>query len=163
MSQFIATFGYVGYLRPAPGTWASLAAIPCAMVLHGLGGFPALAVATGLAFVIGVWATEQVLTEDNKDPSEVVIDEVVGMWIALWPVSAGLWLGNEPPWLFPWPGWVSAFLLFRLFDIWKPGPIGKADKRGDAFGVMFDDILAGLFASFFVVLGVGIAHGVFGA
>ena len=48
------------------------------------------------------------------------------------PLSLGLWLAGAPPALFPWPGWVSAFVLFRLFDIWKPGPVGWADRREGA-------------------------------
>jgi phosphatidylglycerophosphatase A len=61
-----------------------------------------------------------------------------------------------------WPGWVTAFLAFRLFDIWKPGPIGWADRRGDALGVMLDDILAGLAAALCVMAGAAISHGVLG-
>ncbi len=57
----------------------------------------------------------------------------------------------------PWPGWVAAFLFFRLFDIWKPWLIGRADRRGDAAGVMLDDLWAGLFAGMAVVIAAGIA------
>jgi phosphatidylglycerophosphatase A len=60
-----------------------------------------------------------------------------------------------------WPGWIVAFVAFRLFDIWKPGPIGWADRRGDALGVMLDDILAGVAAALCVILGAWLAHGVF--
>ena len=141
MIRAIATFGYVGHLKPAPGTWGSAAALPVAYLIHGLGGFPALAIATAAAFVLGTWATDQLTRgTDEKDPSEVVIDEVVGMWIALWPLSAGLWLGGAEPWVFPWPGWVGGFVLFRLFDIWKPGPVGWADRQPGAIGVMLDDV-----------------------
>ena len=160
MIRAIATFGYVGYLKPASGTWGSAAALPVAFVLHGLGGFPALAVATALAFVLGTWATDRMTRDgENKDPSEIVIDEVVGMWIALWPLSAGLWLGGADPWVFPWPGWVGGFLLFRLFDVWKPGPVGWADRQPNAAGVMLDDVVAGLFAAIGVALAAAISHG----
>ncbi len=164
MSRLIATFFYVGYLRPAPGTWGSAAALPVAFLLHGLGGFPLLAAATALAFLAGIWATIRMTeTGDDKDPSEIVIDEVVGMWIALWPLSAGLWLGGAAGWVFPWPGWVGGFLLFRLFDVWKPGPVGWADRRGDAMGVMLDDVIAGAFAAVCVTVAAGVAHGMLGA
>jgi phosphatidylglycerophosphatase A len=163
MSRIIATFFYVGYLKPGPGTWGSAAALPVAFVLHGLGGFPALAAATALAFLLGTWATErETAGADDKDPSEIVIDEVVGMWIALWPLSAGLWLGGAAAWVFPWPGWVGAFVLFRLFDVWKPGPVGWADRQPGAMGVMLDDVIAGAMAAVLVVLGAGVAHGVMG-
>jgi phosphatidylglycerophosphatase A len=61
-----------------------------------------------------------------------------------------------------WPGWVVAFAGFRLFDIWKPGPVGWADRRGDALGVMLDDVFAGVMAAICVMIGAGISHGVFG-
>jgi phosphatidylglycerophosphatase A len=98
----------------------------------------------------------------DKDPSEIVIDEVVGMWIALWPLSAGLWHAGADPWVFPWPGWVGAFVMFRLFDVWKPGPVGWADRRPGSMGVMLDDVIAGLMAAAVVTLGAGVAHGLMG-
>jgi phosphatidylglycerophosphatase A len=164
MSRLVATFLYVGYLKPAPGTWASAAALPVGYLLHGLGGFPALAAATAAAFLLGTWATLKMTAgAEDKDPSEIVIDEVVGMWIALWPLSAGLWLGGADPWVFPWPGWVGAFVLFRLFDVWKPGPVGWADRQPGAMGVMLDDVIAGAIAAVIVTIAAGVAHGVMGA
>jgi phosphatidylglycerophosphatase A len=61
-----------------------------------------------------------------------------------------------------WPGWLAGFLLFRLFDILKPGPVGWADRRHDATGVMLDDVVAGMFAALGVVVLAGVAHGVMG-
>jgi phosphatidylglycerophosphatase A len=58
-----------------------------------------------------------------------------------------------------WPGWVAAFLLFRLFDIWKPGPVGWADRRQGAWGVMLDDLIAGGFAALGVMALAALAHG----
>jgi phosphatidylglycerophosphatase A len=163
MSRIVATFFGVGYLKPAPGTWASAAALPLGFLLHGLGGFPALAVATAVAFLAGVWATERMTaTGEDKDPSEIVIDEVTGMWIALWPLSAGLWHAGADPWVFPWPGWVGAFVMFRLFDVWKPGPVGWADRQPGAMGVMLDDVIAGVMAALVVIVAAGVAHGVMG-
>lgn len=161
LSHAIATFGHIGHLRPAPGTWGSAGAIPVAWALHGLGGFPLLAVATLGVAVAGYWAVDRELrTSADQDPAEIVIDEVLGQWIALWPMSAGLWFGGAAPWLFPYPGWVSAFVVFRLFDIWKPGPIGWADRLPGARGVMLDDALAGICAGVVVLLAAGLAHGV---
>ncbi len=158
----IATVGGVGYLKPAPGTWGSLAALPMVWILHVIGGFPLLALATVLVFVAGVWAT-RVMTagKDNHDPSEIVIDEVAGQFIALWAISYPAWAhGIEITAL--WPGWVAGFLLFRLFDITKPGPVGWADRRNDPMGVMLDDVIAGVFAAIGVTVLAGIAHGVLG-
>ena len=159
MSRAIATLCYVGTLRPAPGTWGSLAAVPLAWLLHGLGGFPALATVTALAFVIGWWATAQVTKgQADHDPSEIVIDELVGQWIALWPLSAGLWVMGTAPWTFPWPGWVGAFVFFRVFDIWKPWPVSWADRQETPLGVMLDDIIAGLLAALVVSVAAAVAH-----
>ncbi|MDF0594779.1 phosphatidylglycerophosphatase A [Psychromarinibacter halotolerans] len=163
MSRAIATFFGVGLLPWAPGTWGSAVAIPVAWVLHGLGGFPLFAAATVLVFVVGWWATaEATRGSDDHDPSEIVIDEVAGIWLALWPLSAGLWHADVGAWVFPWPGWVGAFVMFRLFDIWKPGPVGWADRRGDALGVMLDDVIAGVFAALCVAVAAGISHGLLG-
>ena len=96
----------------------------------------------------------------TEDPSEIVIDEVAGQWIALLAPSFGFWMMGLDTWNFPYPGWVGAFLLFRLFDIWKPWLVGRADRRHDPVGVMLDDIWAGIFAGIGTMLLAGIAHGV---
>jgi len=88
-----------------------------------------------------------------------VIDEVVGQWIAFLPVSIGAAHVGAPLTAL-WPGWVTAFLLFRLFDILKPGWVGRADRRGDALGVMLDDVIAGVFAALGVVVLAAISHGI---
>ncbi|MFK7881962.1 phosphatidylglycerophosphatase A, partial [Roseobacter sp.] len=92
--------------------------------------------------------------------SEIVVDELVGQWIALLPLSYAAWsMGIDI--LDMWPGWITAFALFRLFDILKPGPVGWADRRGDPLGVMLDDVIAGVFAAIGVLVLAGIAHGFF--
>ena len=156
----IATVFGIGYLRPAPGTWGSLVALPAALVLLWVGGPWLLIVALVLVFGVGLWATRSVIAESHDtDPSEVVIDEVAGQWIALLPIAIGA-ADAGVAYLALWPGWVAAFLLFRLFDIWKPGPVGWADRRGDALGVMLDDVIAGVFAAIGVAVLAGIAHGI---
>ena len=159
MIRLITTFFYTGHLKPAPGTWGTAAGLAVGYVIHGLGHFPALALATLAVTVLGFWAVARAVDgQDNKDPSEIVIDEVAGIWIALIPVSLGAWL-MEVPVLRLWPGWVVAVLAFRLFDIWKPGPIGWADRRPGAMGVMLDDIIAGVFAALCVLLSAAVSHG----
>ena len=94
---------------------------------------------------------------EDHDPSEIVIDEVVGQWIALLPLSIASWrMGMDITVM--WPGWIAAFALFRLFDIWKPWIIGFADRRGDALGVMLDDVFAGIFAAIGVLVLAGAYH-----
>ena len=158
----IATVGGIGYLRPAPGTWGSLAALPLAYGLHQLGGFPLLATATLICTVIGIWATaEMTKGQSNHDPSEIVIDEVAGQWLAIWAISYPAW-AHDISITALWPGWVTAFVLFRLFDIWKPGPVGWADRKEGPVGVMMDDIIAGFLAALGVIALAGFSHGVLG-
>lgn len=160
LATIIGTVFGVGYIRPAPGTWGSLVALPWAWLLHVLGGFPLLLLGIIAAFLKGWWATSK-MTEgsDDHDPSEIVIDEVVGQWIALLPLSYAAW-SNDIPVHVMWPGWIAAFALFRLFDIWKPWIIGWADRRGDALGVMLDDVIAGVFAAIGVMVLDAFSHGV---
>ncbi|WP_299675136.1 phosphatidylglycerophosphatase A [uncultured Roseobacter sp.] len=160
IARLIGTVLGIGYIRPAPGTWGSLVALPWAWLLHLLGGLPLLLMAIIAAFAKGWWATA-VMTKDSteSDPSEVVVDEVVGQWIALLPLSYAAWSRGIDV-LAMWPGWIAAFLLFRLFDILKPGPVGWADRRGDALGVMLDDVIAGIFAAIGVLALAWLYHGV---
>lgn len=162
MIRAITTFGYVGLLRPAPGTWGSAVAVVLGLVIDRYLGFPALVMATLAVILLGFWACEQTLRDrPGDDPSEIVIDEVAGQWIALlFPAAAFWWRGVEDWAVVAYPGWVAAFLLFRLFDIWKPWIIGRADRRGDPAGVMLDDLWAGLFAGVAVILAAAVAHGV---
>ena len=160
LAQLIATVCGVGYLRPAPGTWGSLVALPLGWLVHVIGGFPLLLVAIVATFLKGLWATGQMTKDsDDHDPSEIVIDEVAGQLIALAPLSYSAWnMGLDITVL--WPGWIAAFVLFRLFDITKPWIIGWADRRGDALGVMLDDVIAGVFAAIGVVVLAALFHGV---
>ncbi len=158
MRRMILSFFGAGYIRPAPGTWGSLAAFVPAFGLHLIAGPVGLALGALLAYVGGVVAVKAETAEAvDHDPGWIVIDEVVGQWIALLPVSIGAMRAGVSP-LALWPGLVAAFLLFRLFDIWKPWLVGRADARGDATGVMLDDVWAGLFAAILVVLLAFAAH-----
>ena len=94
----------------------------------------------------------------DHDPSEIVIDEVAGQWIALLPIAFGAANAGVGVTAL-WPGWVAAFVLFRLFDIWKPGPVGWADRRHGPLGVMLDDVIAGVLAAIVTIVLAGIAHG----
>ena len=158
MNKLIATVCYTGYLRPAPGTWGSLAALPLAWLIYEAGGYWLLIVLGVVVFFAGVKATEHMAAETgDHDPSCVVVDEVVGQWVALLPVVIGA-SNAQVEITALWPGWVAAFILFRLFDIWKPGPIGWADRKETAVGVMLDDVFAGIFAAIGVVILAGVAH-----
>ncbi len=160
MSRWVAIFFGVGLLRPFAGTWGSAAALVLGMaILHWL-GFWALVVATLLATGAGFWACKAELGgRPGEDPGEFVIDEVAGQWLTLVFPAAGFAFAPAAAaavaasggWL-PWPAWLFPFALFRLFDIWKPWVIGRADRREDWAGVMIDDLWAGLFAGIVTVI-----------
>ena len=161
-ARWIATVGGIGHLRPAPGTWASLAALPLAWALHCVGGFPALL--TGLAAIIalGWWATERTVSDSgDPDPPEIVVDEIAGQILALTPLSFAAWMWDLPIMEF-WYGCAAAFAAFRLLDIRKPGPIGWANAQNSAWAVMLDDLLAGLTTALAVALPVAVTHRLIG-
>ena len=163
MPRLISTFFFIGYLRPASGTWASLVAALIGLAVFQTGHGWLIPVMAVIASLIGFWAVPLYLGEDRSaDPSEVVIDEVAGQWIAMSFTAIPLWNHGVEMGLFSgaWPGWVAPFLLFRLYDITKPWLVGRADRRHDAIGVMLDDIIAGIFAGLTGMVLAGLYHGV---
>ena len=135
LALWLALWFGCGRLPYAPGTWGSLAALPLAWLALQPGlGFGLLA--AFLLFLAGLWATNLYVRETGrKDPPEVVIDEVAGQCLALCFAPPGL------------AGLLAAFVLFRLFDIAKPFPIGWVERRFEAaWGVMLDDIMAAIYA-----------------
>ena len=142
----VATLGGIGRIRPAPGTWGSLAAMPA--MLLGPAGAAILACLVG---ALGWVAVRSVLADrPADDPGWIVVDEAAGMLVALAALPAGA----------GWVGAVAAFLLFRAFDILKPWPVSWADGLHGATGVMLDDILAGAIAAALLLLVGAIAPGV---
>lgn len=162
MTRFLATFAYTGLLKPAPGTWGSAAAVLAAWPIHAFGGPLLLVLATIVVILVGLWAARDYMAQTGThDPSEIVIDEVAGQWIALWPVSLGAAHAGASITAL-WPGALAAFAFFRLLDIWKPGPIGWADQQPGALGVMLDDIAAGWIAALLVAVFAFVWHGMLG-
>ncbi|SDE29864.1 phosphatidylglycerophosphatase A [Paracoccus isoporae] len=159
MDRLICTWFGAGLLRPAPGTWGSAVAVILGVLLHRLGHFPLLLAATAAVTALGFWAVPR-YTRGMADPdrSEIVIDEVAGQWLALCFPSFGFWQAGLPADSFPYPGWLAAFLFFRLFDIRKPWLVGRADRDGGVRGVMLDDLWAGLFAGLATMLAAAISH-----
>lgn len=139
----IATGLGCGRLPWAPGSWASLAALPLAWGIVRIVGAPGLLVAAVVIFLLGWWAagrTAQVL--GLKDPGVIVIDEIMGQWLTLLAVPL------DPL------AYGAGFLLFRGFDIVKPWPVSWADRRiSGGFGIMLDDALAALYAAAVLLIG----------
>jgi phosphatidylglycerophosphatase A len=148
-AALIATGFGVGRLPLMPGSWGSLAALPLAWILKSAFGTLGLALAAGLAFAAGSWAAGAVAKASGApDPGGVVIDEVMGQFLSLLPTP------RDPA------AYALAFLLFRLFDVWKPWPIGSIDREiGGGLGIMLDDALAGIYAAL-VQLAIGGVSGV---
>ena len=135
IATYAATLFGVGRAPFAPGTVASAAALPFAWIVLLLWGPLALVAISVVVAVAGVWASDRYARENGAhDPSECVIDELVGQWIAcaMAPLSLA--------------GFAVAFLMFRLFDVSKLWPISLAERLGGGLGIMADDIVAGLFA-----------------
>ena len=133
---WIATGFGAGFFPRAPGTAGSLVAlIPWWFALREL-PLAWYGVVLVLAFALGVWACDVAGKRLGVDDHRALVwDEFVGQWIAL---------AGAP---FGWQWMIAGFLLFRLFDVWKPWPIRIADRRvHGGFGVMLDDVLAGIYA-----------------
>lgn len=158
MTRALAIWFGVGLLKPAPGTWGSLVAVIMALLMDRYLGFPVLLAATLAVTALGFWAVSVELRDTpTADPSEFVIDEVAGQWLALLFSSAAFWWRGHEGFL-PYPAPIAAFLFFRLFDIWKPWLVGRADRRHDPAGVMLDDLWAGLFAGLATVVAAAAYH-----
>jgi len=133
--MFIATGFYSGYLPKAPGTWGSLVGLVLFFLLHNLNLEMYLGVVAGI-FLIGTFAAgEAEKIMDRQDPGLVVIDEIVGILITMIAIPA------TPL------AMVLGFIIFRIFDIFKPFPVGFVDQRlHGGLGIMLDDIVAGLYS-----------------
>jgi phosphatidylglycerophosphatase A len=133
---FLATWFFTGLIPFAPGTWGSFAALPFAALAYSFGLFSSC---VSIAFILIISipvsgrAAEIIKTED---PSSVVIDEVAGIFITLFLIPLS------------WMSVMAGFVLFRVFDILKPFPIGLIDKnvRGGT-GIVLDDVMAGIYAN----------------
>jgi len=135
----LATWFGCGFSPAAPGTAGSLGALLPAVLLAEYAGWRPLHFgALALIFLVpSIWAAGRASRHYGvKDPRQVVIDEVVGQWIAI----AGATALN-------WKSWLAAFLLFRIMDIWKPAPVRQAEAFPGGAGIVADDVVAGLYGA----------------
>jgi phosphatidylglycerophosphatase A len=154
IAWWVATGFGSGYLRPAPGTWGSLAGLVAwlllVLVMQAFNGswvqWILLLAPLGVTLA-AVWAADRVVEETGeKDPSFIVADEWAGIWIALTPLLFTVTMQPQP-WLLWTARLVAPFMLSRLFDIWKPGVVDQAQRLPGGWGVVMDDVLAGLLAA----------------
>jgi phosphatidylglycerophosphatase A len=137
----VATFFAAGFGKPGPGTWGSVAAVllwaAYAFAFQPTAQALLIALLIGIAFtlLIGIPAATIVARESGRhDPQIVVIDEVAGQWIAL--------LGSHANWRHA----LLALVLFRLFDMTKPFPVRQLEDLPEGWGIVLDDVGAGLYA-----------------
>jgi phosphatidylglycerophosphatase A len=141
LARVLATWFGCGYFPKGPGTAGSIGALIVAWPMrHQPPWFFAL-----LALILlapAIWsAGSTALQIGKKDPQIVVIDEVVGQWIAL--AGAAIYSPSS---------WIAAFLLFRTFDIWKPWPVRQLEKLPSGTGIVMDDVMAGIYAALVLYL-----------
>jgi phosphatidylglycerophosphatase A len=140
-ARVLATWFGCGYAPKGPGTAGSVGALLVAWPLrHQPPWFFAL---LALIFLVpAIWsAGSTALQVGKKDPQIVVIDEVIGQWIAL----AGTAVYSPA-------AWIAAFLLFRTFDIWKPWPVRQLEQLPSGTGIVMDDVMAGVYAALVLYL-----------
>lgn len=132
LARLLATVGFVGRLPHAPGTFGALVGLAAALLTRGLPPLTGIALFLGAA-ALGTWAAHRYASASGrKDPQEVVVDEACGMWLAAFAAS--------PPAMLL----LGAFALFRALDIVKPPPIRQLERLPGGFGIMADDLAAGL-------------------
>jgi phosphatidylglycerophosphatase A len=144
----ISTWFGCGYSPAAPGTAGAAAAIAIAIAIEYYAGWKPPAFAALAVIVSGpaIWAADETARHANiKDPHFVVVDEVVGQWLALAGARA---LNGKAHWI----SWLAAFLLFRLFDIWKPFPVRQLEALPGGVGIVADDLMAGVYAALVLFL-----------
>lgn len=149
ISRIIATWFGSGLLPKVPGTWGSLAAVPFAYLISVYTGPYAFIFATVALFLIGIGVSNSVeKSARKKDPGFIVVDEVVGQWITLFPLPfLHKGINDESFFYFLISIIATAFLAFRIFDIWKPWPIRHLEKSiPGGLGIMLDDVIAGIYA-----------------
>jgi len=146
IAYVLATWFGCGLVPLAPGTAGTLGAIPLYLVIRSGGPLAVLFVASILA-IVGVWAADQVIARTGqKDPQTVVIDEVVGVLITL--------AASTPT----WTSVIFGFVLFRIFDQWKPWPARALESLPGGFGVVMDDVAAGVWgAAVLMIIGAGLS------
>ena len=152
----LATVFGLGYSPVAPGTLGALAGIAVFLPLHyGLTGVPLKVLYLFLLCVLlplALWSSEQAQAKwKTKDPQTIVIDETAGQ-VFTFAAPMLLFHFRVVEWNADWKILLAGFILFRVFDIWKPGLVSKAEQVGDARSIVFDDLAAGGYAGLVLAL-----------
>ena len=152
LATSIATLGFIGHSKFAPGTMGSFVALCFAPLIFLPFSLPIRLLILIFIFFLGTWASEIAAKElGDGDPSAVIIDEVIGQWIALLPLTTLSYFGENTFLGYEFILLACGFLLFRIFDITKVGPVGLAERKfTGGLGIMLDDVVAGILAAAFM-------------
>lgn len=140
IQKLFLSVGGAGFLPVAPGTWGSVVGALMFMLVSvyidiEFCASPVFIGIIGIVCFLGVYASKALEEEWGEDPSQTVIDEVIGVWITMLFIP------------YSWLNLLLGLILFRVFDIWKPLMIRKMESTGSGWGVMLDDALAGVYAN----------------
>ena len=135
VAWFIGTGSGVGLAPVAPGTFGTAAALLIYYVLPIPSGSPIFLLIILIGLVVGIWATGILSTDNNPDPGKAVWDEYVGLWITCFLLPK------------TWEWLILAFFIFRILDILKPWPIRRVESLPKGWGIMLDDVLAGIYGN----------------
>ena len=149
LATFVATAGYVGFVPIAPGTFGSAVGLLIYAGVRATGSWTLEAVVLAIALTAGIWAADRLEQQLGKDPSAVVIDEVLGMLVTLAFLDVNI------------TGAIVGFFLFRVLDVIKPPPAARLEDLHGGPGIMFDDLMAGLYGHIAMRAMIALIPGVF--
>jgi phosphatidylglycerophosphatase A len=149
LATFVATAGYVGYVPMAPGTFGSAVGLVVYAAVRATSSWTVEAITLAVALLAGIWSADRVERRLGKDPGIVVIDEVLGMLVTLAFLDVNV------------AGAVVGFFFFRVLDVIKPPPAARLENLHGGPGIMFDDLMAGLYGNIAMRVSIALFPGVF--
>jgi phosphatidylglycerophosphatase A len=149
LATFVATAGYVGFIPFAPGTFGSAVGLMVYAAIRATDSWMLEGVTLAIALLAGIWAADRLEQQLGKDPGAVVIDEVLGMLVTLAFLNVNV------------TGAIAGFLLFRVLDVIKPPPAARLENLHGGPGIMFDDLMAGLYGHIIMRVSIALFPGVF--
>ena len=149
LATFIGTAGYVGFIPIAPGTFGSAVGLLVYAGIRATDSWLLEAAVLAVTLLAGIWAADRLERQLGKDPSAVVIDEVLGMLVTLAFLDVNV------------TGAIVGFFLFRVLDVIKPPPAARLENLHGGPGIMFDDLMAGLYGHVVMRVSIALFPGVF--
>lgn len=148
LATFVGSAGYVGFVPLAPGTFGSAVGLLVYAAVRATDSWILEAIAIAIALLAGIWAAEHMERQLGKDPSPVVIDEVLGMLVTIAFLDVNI------------TGAIVGFFVFRVLDVIKPPPAARLENLHGGPGIMFDDLMAGVYGHIVMRAGITLFPGV---